>query len=172
MPKTEAVLSCDEKQGWKEFCHSHSMSEAEMLRMIIHKVSPDAANATSTKQCRTNKITIRLSDENIHKLNNKVIAEGYLSPTSWVTSAVMANLVREPVLTEEEMSLLRDSTRQLAAIGRNLNQIARVLNIEFRHSDKITREMIEPLKKFIDEHTDKVYKLLTKNRNRWNINNE
>ncbi|RLV58553.1 plasmid mobilization relaxosome protein MobC [Parashewanella curva] len=172
MPKTEAVLSNNEKHNWQEFCQSHSMSEAEMLRMMIHKVAPEAANACQTKQCRTNKITIRLSTENVQKLDALVQAEGYLSQTSWVTSAVMANLIREPVLTKDEMSELRDSNRQLAAIGRNLNQIARVLNIEFRYSDKITREMIEMLETRINKHTDKVYQLLCQNQRRWGINNE
>ncbi|HBT9902792.1 TPA: MobC family plasmid mobilization relaxosome protein, partial [Klebsiella pneumoniae] len=37
-----------------------------------------------------------------------------------------------PVLTDEEVNTVRESCRQLGAIGRNLNQVARALNIEFR----------------------------------------
>ncbi len=72
----------------------------------------------------------------------------------------MSNLYREPVLTIDEITALKNSNRRLCAIGRNLNQIARVLNIEFRQSDKITKEMIELLIQRFDSHTQKVYQLL------------
>uniref|UniRef100_UPI00388EE249 plasmid mobilization relaxosome protein MobC n=1 Tax=Enterobacter cloacae TaxID=550 RepID=UPI00388EE249 len=48
-----------------------------------------------------------------------------------------------PVLTDEEVNTVRESCRQLGAIGRNLNQVARALNIEFRESDKLKQEAIE-----------------------------
>ncbi|EPL6090831.1 plasmid mobilization relaxosome protein MobC, partial [Klebsiella pneumoniae] len=38
-----------------------------------------------------------------------------------------------PVLTDEEVNTVRESCRQLGAIGRNLNQVARALNIEFTY---------------------------------------
>ncbi|WP_159332485.1 plasmid mobilization relaxosome protein MobC [Klebsiella pneumoniae] len=50
-----------------------------------------------------------------------------------------------PVLTDEEVNTVRESCRQLGAIGRNLNQVARALNIEFRESDKLKQEAIEKL---------------------------
>ncbi len=67
MPKTETRLTDIQKQKWQEFCQSCSISEANMLRMMICKVSPDAANANVLKENKTNKITIRLSDENLKK---------------------------------------------------------------------------------------------------------
>ncbi|WP_243637442.1 plasmid mobilization relaxosome protein MobC [Parashewanella curva] len=66
-----------------------------------------------------------------------------------------------------ETDALKESNRQLAAIGRNLNQIARVLNIEFRHSDKITAEMIELLVDRIDQHSTKVEDLIQQGHKRW-----
>ncbi|MBM7073486.1 plasmid mobilization relaxosome protein MobC [Shewanella sp. 202IG2-18] len=166
---TKTLLTEVEKSNWKNFCQSHGMSESEMLRMLINRVAPEASNTDNFRENRNNKITIRLSNENHKKLSYRAKSEGYLSETSWVNASVMANLYREPILTKEEMGVLRDSNRQLAAIGRNLNQIARVLNIEFRESDKITKVMIEGLTEQINLHKHKVYKLLHQNRHRWNI---
>ncbi|MCL1080203.1 plasmid mobilization relaxosome protein MobC [Parashewanella spongiae] len=166
---TKTLLSEVEKSNWKNFCNSHGMSEAEMLRMLINRVSPEASNTDHFRENRNDKVTVRLSNENHKKLSYRAKSEGYLSDTSWVNASVMANLYREPILTQEEMGVLRDSNRQLAAIGRNLNQIARVLNIEFRESDKITKSMIQGLSEQINEHKNKVYKLLHQNRHRWNI---
>ena len=171
MPKTEVILTEIEKQNWREYCLEQGSSEADMLRMLIHQLAPDATNTDGFKEIKCNKITIRLSDENLNKLSYRAKTEGYTSQTHWVTASVLSNLHREPILTTDEMACLRNSNRQLAAMGRNLNQIARVLNIEFRESDKITKYMIENLSTQIDKHTEKVYQLLNKNRTRWNITN-
>uniref|UniRef100_UPI002931AD04 plasmid mobilization relaxosome protein MobC n=1 Tax=Klebsiella pneumoniae TaxID=573 RepID=UPI002931AD04 len=72
-----------------------------------------------------------------------------------------------PVLTDEEVNTVRESCRQLGAIGRNLNQVARALNIEFRESDKLKQEAIEKLAERIDQHLDHVSELFDKTWSRW-----
>ncbi|WP_363332166.1 plasmid mobilization relaxosome protein MobC, partial [Klebsiella pneumoniae] len=74
---------------------------------------------------------------------------------------------RMPVLTDEEVNTVRESCRQLGAIGRNLNQVARALNIEFRESDKLKQEAIEKLAERIDQHLDHVSELFDKTWSRW-----
>ncbi|WP_133405978.1 hypothetical protein [Parashewanella tropica] len=78
---TKTLLSEIEKSNWKQFCHSHGMSEAEMLRMLINRVSPEASNTEDFKAIRNNKITIRLSAENLKKLSCRAKAEGYFYQT-------------------------------------------------------------------------------------------
>ena len=80
---------------------------------------------------------------------------------------MLATLSKEPVLTDAEVNALRGSNRELAAIGRNLNQIARALNVEFRDSDKLNKELIDRLLEQIDGHRDKVSNLIDRNMNRW-----
>lgn len=65
---------------------------------------------------------------------------------------------------------MRESNRELRAIGKNLNQVTRVLNIEFRESDKLKREAIEALAVRIEQHKDQVASLLSRNLNRWRDN--
>ncbi|HDU3873452.1 TPA: plasmid mobilization relaxosome protein MobC, partial [Klebsiella pneumoniae] len=72
-----------------------------------------------------------------------------------------------PVLTDEEVNTVRESCRQLGAIGRNLNQVARALNIEFRESDKLKQEAIEKLAERIDQYLDHVSELFDKTWSRW-----
>ena len=74
---------------------------------------------------------------------------------------------RMPVLTDEEVNTVRESCRQLVALGRNLNQVARALNIEFRESDKLKQEAIEKLAERIDQHLDHVSELFDKTWSRW-----
>ncbi|MBM7073263.1 plasmid mobilization relaxosome protein MobC [Shewanella sp. 202IG2-18] len=162
-------LSDTEKINWQGFCQSCGISQSNMLRMMINRVAPiDSANS-SFQEVKTNRITIRFTSDNLKKIAYKAKEEGYPNQSNWARANVLASLYREPVLTCEEVNSLRESNRQLAAIGRNLNQIARVLNIEFRESDKITKDMIEMLENKIDHHKQKVNDLLNKNCQRWSI---
>ena len=162
-------LDDEDKEKWQQFCHHNGMTESGMMRFMINKVLPDIAREEDFHPAKSNKITIRLSDFDMQKLTTQAIEEGYLSRTNWVTACVTANLTRVPVLTDEEIKVLRESNRELAAIGRNLNQIARALNIDFRHSDKITREMIQMLDNKIIDHKAKVNTLINKNCRRWEL---
>lgn len=83
MPKTEVILSEIEKQNWREYYLNQGSSEADMLRMLIHQLAPDAANLNCFKEIKNNKVTIRLSNENLQKLTHRAKAEGYTSQTHW-----------------------------------------------------------------------------------------
>lgn len=171
MPRIEARLTPDEKEAWRRFCQARGVSEADMLRLMIERVSggevPVAFSGLTDN--KSEKLTLRLSAKDQQRLIKRARAEGYPSRTTWTTALVLATLYREPVLTDTEITALRESNRELAAIGRNLNQIAKALNIEFRNSDKMTLEAVLALKKQIDQQREEVAVLLNKNMNRWRI---
>ncbi|WP_188861289.1 plasmid mobilization relaxosome protein MobC [Marinobacterium nitratireducens] len=162
-------LSEDEKRAWQQFCDHCDTSESEMLRLMILRVCGGTVAAAPVGQaaCKSNKITIRLTDRDQRTLMRRAEQEGYRNRTKWTTAVVLSALHREPVLTDQEAIALRESNRQLAAIGRNLNQLARVLNIEFREGDRIKLRAIEALVERIEQHKDKVAALLSRNMNRW-----
>lgn len=168
MKVTRTRLTDDEKAAWNQFCRARHVSESEMLRIMIRKVSGCAPHAASSSaESKSEKVTVRLAPGDFKKMDGMAQEEGYLNRTSWTTAVVLAALHREPVLTDEEIKALRQSCRELGAIGRNLNQVARALNVEFRDVDKIKREAIEELAGRIDEHCAIVFELLNKNMNRW-----
>lgn len=61
------------------------------------------------------------------KLNDRAMREQF-SASAWIASLVQTNLMQSPVMTDKEMELLHYASRQLAAVGRNLNQIAKHMN--------------------------------------------
>ncbi len=170
MPRVEARLTVTEKKSWTQFCKANGLRESDMLRRMIQRVAGRAATVMEVDQedeARSRKLTIRLSPSQERWLAQRAQEEGYPSRTSWVTAMVLAELHREPVLTEAEVAALRESNRELRAIGKNLNQITKALNIEFRESDKLKREAIEALAERIEQHKDQVASLLSRNMNRW-----
>ncbi|ECM0205887.1 MobC family plasmid mobilization relaxosome protein [Salmonella enterica subsp. enterica serovar Muenchen] len=140
-----------------------------MLGLLLEKVTEGVVSNSPNgmNEPRTGQVAIRLLPTDIHSMTERAKAEGFPSRTTWLTNLVLATLSKEPVLTDAEVNALRGSNRELAAIGRNLNQIARALNVEFRDSDKLNKELIERLLEQIDGHRDKVSNLIDRNMNRW-----
>ncbi|EJT4224696.1 MULTISPECIES: plasmid mobilization protein [Vibrio harveyi group] len=170
MAQTKAQLTEQEKAAWKQFCDDNGTTESKMIRMMIGKVAPGVLESETDfqKQPKTNQVNIRLSTSDQQKLTKKAQLEGYPNRTKWTTAVVLRALHQEPVLSESEIAALRESNRELAAIGRNLNQIARTLNIEFREGDRLKLEAVEALTARIEQHKDSVATLINKNMNRWN----
>jgi hypothetical protein len=78
-------------------------------------------------------------------------------------------LYQEAVLTDREIHTLEKLSHQLWAIGHNLNQVTRALNINFNATDQLKLEMVQSLKNLNSEAIDAFYALIRKNKNRWHI---
>ncbi|HMM47029.1 MAG TPA: plasmid mobilization relaxosome protein MobC [Thiobacillaceae bacterium] len=92
---------------------------------------------------------------------------GFFLVRAWVINSVRASLTHEPQFTLETTKALWQSSYQLRAIGRNLNQIAKQLNEG--KSGTIKPEQLEKLASFIYKHTDKVAAVQDASLSRWKI---
>ena len=59
-------------------------------------------------------------------LDERALMDGF-SASAWVGCMIQSILMDQPVMTDKEIVLLRHANRQLAAVGRNINQIARAM---------------------------------------------
>jgi hypothetical protein len=66
-----------------------------------------------------------------------------------------------------ELAELRESNRQLAAIGRNLNQIAHAVNIDFRGRARLTGQSLEQLHAAVMREQKAVKALASGTLGRW-----
>ena len=72
-------------------------------------------------------VTVRLAQFLLDGVKVRANSHG-MSMSRWIASMIQSNLTRHPVVTEPQILALREHGRELAAIGRNLNQIARSMN--------------------------------------------
>lgn len=87
----------------------------------------------------------------------------------WIASIVQSNIMKEPVMTHNEINQLNASIRELAAIGRNLNQIAKALNENFHETDRLKLSELTALKNVIDNNKLKIYNLVKNSMRSWEI---
>jgi hypothetical protein len=92
----------------------------------------------------------------------------------WHRSSYLANLLyvhidKRPVLCEDEVNAVRQVARQLADIGRNVNQIARQLNTSLENAHVAMAYDFELLKMLLDVETVAVKKLVQANLRTWGV---
>lgn len=169
MPRIEVKINEHLKFAFKNICIDKGIKEAQMLRMLIEKATENVSSdhSNSPLETKSENMTFRVSPSVKGQMVMRARQEGFPNHTTWLTALILSVLNEHPVLTNVDANALRESNQQLAAIGRNLNQIARALNADFRVSDKITTDMIEVLEKHIALHQQTTVALINKSLNRW-----
>ena len=109
------------------------------------------------------RITVRLPEKDRAYLE-MAAAQHHSSVNDVVRDIVQAYIRKHPSLSAAEVEVLYQSNYQLLSIGRNLNQVARQLNMG--ESASITSEHIKELTLIIKQHTEKVADVLRTNRKR------
>jgi len=165
------VISTTEKlkKEWFDFCRSRNTKATPMLLMMIKRVLGDSSiiQNEEPKTAKKLQINIRLNESYKSLMTERAEAEGFPSRQSWATNVLLSTLKKEPVLTDEEIMELRLSNRQLAAIGRNINQIAKALNMGEEGDQQINKTILERIHSDINEHKKLVSLLIHRSLNRW-----
>lgn len=92
-----------------------------------------------------------------------------MSANRWVVALLQSHLTGKPVVTDYEIAALKSSARELAAIGRNLNQIARALNESFHETDRVKLELLKDLATEIKVNRQAIRNLVRASLNSWGV---
>ncbi len=87
----------------------------------------DSGRGKGPHDRRSGRVYVRLRREDEQLLQARAAARG-MRPATYVSALTRAHLRRLAPLPKDELLALRQSIGELAAIGRNLNQIARAAN--------------------------------------------
>lgn len=102
-----------------------------MLQVVLHSADPDSDVAgagradAADRASRQARLYVRLTPNDRLLLEARAAAR-CLAPATYAAVLLHAHLRALTPVPEAELRSIRQATRELAAIGRNLNQIARV----------------------------------------------
>ena len=165
------------KAQWDAYCAKQNKTPSDVLRSLMSYLIQDEMPEDMKRWISTQvegksddglreRIDIRFTPSEFTALKSRAEAEG-CSAQRWVVNCVRASLTHEPQFTMETTKALWESSTQLRAIGRNLNQITKQLN---ETGELIsTVEHIKILTHYIYRHTDCVSALLDASLSRWVI---
>ena len=111
---------------------------------------------------------VHLTTSELVALKKMAGHEGYV-PTKWVVAMIRTKLTGQPHVGQPELETLARSNQQLLALGRNLNQIAKVLNTSPQSRVAFRVEVVTELARVIQAHTKKVSDVLRGTVERWHL---
>ena len=98
-----------------------------------------------------------------------------MKSAQWVSSLVQSSLMTTPVLTDQEVEVVSWANRELAAVGRNLNQIARSMNRaeligeSFSKDEVLTLEGINQVNASVSKLRDMMLRLVAARHRAWGV---
>ena len=130
--------------------------------------NPPASSERNEVEAKTEQVFVRLEPFYFEELGR--LAQERL----WYRGTYLANLFRahltgSPVLCEAEINAVRQVARQLADLGRNINQIAKKLNVSLEHAHLVTSLDFELIRMLIDLEANAVKNLMRANVRGWGV---
>jgi hypothetical protein len=156
------------KSAFVKLALSRNLSEAALLRELVigatlsevtrPSVSPEANRKTKSI---TVYVPAFLKEHVAHRARSRC-----LTTSGWVSALIQSNLMQDPVMTHNQLAALNASIRELSAIGRNVNQIAKALNQ--RPGDTgLSVEILDSISAKIGTHRSSVRELVRASERSW-----
>ncbi|HNP82726.1 MAG TPA: hypothetical protein PKN47_14795 [Nitrospira sp.] len=164
------------KAPWQTWCQAHGITPSHALRNALRQAMDRKATRAPAPRSRviskreraTARIELNLTTSELAALKKMAGHEGYV-PTKWVVAMVRTKLTGQPQVGQPELERLTRSNQQLLALGRNLNQIAKVLHTAPQNRTAFRIEVITELARVIQAHTKKVSDVLRGTVERWHL---
>lgn len=159
------------KARFRGMAQARGLTESELLRAVVLAVTgedqtPKPSAPTNPAPDEPSRMTMRLPRRLLEATKARAKSQG-MAPSRWVVALVQSNLNRLPVMTEEQVLDLRASNRELAALGRNLNQIAKALNESFHQSDRVKLDQLAELAAAIEQQKQTIRALVRASQQSW-----
>ncbi|HJS88968.1 MAG TPA: hypothetical protein VJ738_03295 [Steroidobacteraceae bacterium] len=165
-------LSNEAKQRFARAAARQSLSESALLKRLVEQMLAsadidDTAEPVAPPDPRDARLTVRLVPEDRALLRERAIARSMPAAT-YVSVLVRSHLRRVAPLPDRELSSLQASVRELAAVGRNLNTMARLLHQDARQAVPGRQEVLAMLR-ICEALRDHVRALIKANLISWDI---
>ena len=128
-------VSAETKQRFASAAARQGLSESALLKRLIEQMlavgAGDEAVLPSPLPVRDARVTIRLVGNDQALLRERAAARTMPAAT-YVSALVRAHLRQVAPLPDRELAALRATVNELAAVGRNINTMARLLHQDSR----------------------------------------
>ncbi|MGC4097995.1 MAG: hypothetical protein QM706_12835 [Nitrospira sp.] len=164
------------KEPWIQWCKQQQLTPSQALRQLLHKTLQREPRPNPTPhrimphrgERPTRQVAIRLTPSEHSSLVTRARTEGY-RPMHWLISLIRVQLTRQPALSNLEQQAIAHSTKQLLALGRNLNQIARALARTPDQQVAVRLELLTELSRRIHAHVNQITALTRASLERWEL---
>lgn len=170
-PKLACWTDVETKAQFIAIAKANGHTEGAMLRLLVNTFlkkndAPQEMPAASTT--KNAYLSVRLPAAEKVVLKNVARKNGF-SPSAYAHSLLRANLAGTPHFNDDHLQALREANRQLAAIGKNINQIAKALNITAENAHLLKTLDLGEVRAAVGQHRQAVASLVRENLKSWGV---
>jgi len=171
MPVLKTLVEPATKARFRNMAKARGLSESELLRAVVLTVTGEDEQGRlpiepDTQKTDLARMTVRMPRFLMDAASTRAKVKG-MAISRWVAALVQSNLIHQPVMTDAELVALLAANRELAAVGRNINQIARALNEAFHETERVKLEHLSHLRAIIIRHRAAIRALIRASQNAW-----
>lgn len=171
-PELKTRVAADEKRQFHAAAQANGLTDSRLLEKLVRAflkrepiVSPTLASQVGV---RSQQAHARLTPAE-HAALGRLAAERGMSRGTYLAELFRAHAYEQPRFSVAEIDVLHCATGQLAALGRNVNQIARALNTSLDEAHRATEIDFQHMKRMLDKHRTYVSELIRSNMRSWTI---
>lgn len=191
MPTVIARVDDQTKAAFKAVAQARGCTESDLLLPAVRDViasggqpvvlQPPPARPMAVEpvkldrdpaQTAMKRVYVRLPQFLYKAARRQAAAKKLKGVGAWVGALVQSNLLRSPVMTVGQLVELQRTNRELAAIGRNLNQIARNLNLAPSEFERVRLEILSDLDAKLTANRVAIRRLVQDAQRSWSLSDE
>ena len=170
-PLLQARVDASTEAGFAALAARRGQSSSELLRAIVARELAGGPGQLEDIEADPENSDVRRMTIRVPAfVHEAVIARSAMygmRPSKWVSALVQSSVARMPVFADKELEALEASNRELFAIGRNINQMARVLNEAHFKTEQVRIEKLAELAAYIRKTRDSIRGLIRASRGVW-----
>ncbi len=171
MPVLKTVVEPATKSRFRGLAKARALSESELLRAVVLAATgqddgADKLAKPEAHKAELDRMTVRMPRFLLEATKERARSKG-MAPSRFVASLVQSNLTRQPVMNADEVKALQASSRELAAIGRNINQMAHLLNATFHETERVRLDKLAEVHRAVVENRATIRALIRASQNAW-----
>ena len=148
-----AAVDADRNRAFHAIARAHNLSTSGLLGLLIDdqlKLPPAIAPVShAPDNCKTESLHVRLSPFQYAELRRLATA-CHWPPGTYLRHLFEVHLTGKPQFTEAELHALYQVASQIAAMGRNINQIARALLASPDHAGRAMAVPFEEMHRLLE----------------------
>lgn len=173
MPVLKTLVESDIKARFHQLARASGLSESELLRAVVLERLGERGSSVSTtsvneEESDTARMTIRMRAVLMDAAKARAKTKG-MAPSRWVAALVQSNLMCDPVMNEEELVALNASSRELIAIGRNINQMTKSLHEHHYDTESVRLAALAELSEAIKHNRAAIRAVVRASQNAWEV---
>jgi hypothetical protein len=179
MTRLQVYLRPHEHSTFVELARAHGLAPSRFARRVLllamrssnsDKTASDRPTNADRQHpaARGRQVGVRVSEAVFAALEAAASDYGQ-TPSGWTAALLAHTLINLPLQRREELVALRESTRQLWAVGVLLNQVARAINTQIKSNgvadaQAVPLGLIEQCRTEIRSTADAAHRLMDSNR--------